>query len=151
MMRFLYVRYCTLYRYGTTGGIQQMGRTPYQKMVAVHGSPCAPTTLILVLVGHVTCTWRSHTHMLLVSLSYVQQSICAPLLNETGFIKPWYTYHQWDASHCSVVHRHSKKTRSSGKNSFAYIPYVSHLFELLEPNSIKINLSELALTSINAI
>jgi hypothetical protein len=39
------------------------------------------------------------------------------------------------------------KTRSSGKNLLAYCPYISHLFGVLEPNLMEINLSELTLTS----
>jgi hypothetical protein len=35
--------------YGATGGIKQMGRIIDQKMVMVHGSPCEPTPLILLL------------------------------------------------------------------------------------------------------
>jgi hypothetical protein len=35
---------------GTTDGLQQMGRTILKIMVAVHGSPCVPTTRILILV-----------------------------------------------------------------------------------------------------
>jgi hypothetical protein len=43
------------------------------------------------------------------------------------------------------------KTRSSGKKQFAYFPYISHLFEVLEPNLTECNLSELTLTSLNSI
>jgi hypothetical protein len=32
------------------------------------------------------------------------------------------------------------ETRSSGKNQFAYFPYISHLFEVLEPNFMELNL-----------
>jgi hypothetical protein len=32
------------------------------------------------------------------------------------------------------------KTRSSGRNLFAYCPYISHLFEVLEPNLMEVNL-----------
>jgi hypothetical protein len=38
-----------------------------------------------------------------------------------------------------------------GKNYFAYFPYISHLFELLESNLMEINLSELTLTSFNSV
>jgi hypothetical protein len=41
------------------------------------------------------------------------------------------------------------KTRSSGKNKFAYFPYTSHLFEVLEPNLMELNLSERSLTLFN--
>jgi hypothetical protein len=34
---------------GTTGGIKQMGETIDQKMVAVHGSSCTPTQLMLII------------------------------------------------------------------------------------------------------
>jgi hypothetical protein len=44
-----------------------------------------------------------------------------------------------------------RKTGSSGKNLFAYFPYISHLFEVLEPNLMESNLSELNLTSFNSI
>jgi hypothetical protein len=37
-------------RYGTTAGKSRSGRTIDQKMVAVHGSPCALTPLILILI-----------------------------------------------------------------------------------------------------
>jgi hypothetical protein len=32
------------------------------------------------------------------------------------------------------IHSISVTTRSSGKKYFAYFPYISHLFEVLEPN-----------------
>jgi hypothetical protein len=37
---------------------------------------------------------------------------------------------------------------NSGKNEFAYFPYVSHLFEVLEQHLMKLNLSELTLNFI---
>jgi hypothetical protein len=43
------------------------------------------------------------------------------------------------------------QTRSSGKNWFAYFPYISHLFEVLEPNLMEFSLSEHTLTSFNSI
>jgi hypothetical protein len=42
-------------------------------------------------------------------------------------------------------------TRSSGKNQFAYIPYISHLFEAHEPNLMGINIFGFTLTSVNSI
>jgi hypothetical protein len=33
----------------------------------------------------------------------------------------------------------AEKIRSSGKNYFAFFPYRSHLFEVLEPNLMEIN------------
>jgi hypothetical protein len=41
--------------------------------------------------------------------------------------------------------------RSSGKNYFAYFPYIRNLFEVIEPNLMKCNLIELTLTSFNLI
>jgi hypothetical protein len=49
-MRFHYVRHSSLLEVGCTDGIKQMGDT-YQKMVAVHGSPCSPTPLIHITVN----------------------------------------------------------------------------------------------------
>jgi hypothetical protein len=43
----------------------------------------------------------------------------------------------------------TRKTGSSAKNLFAYFPYISHLFEVLEANLMESNLSELNLTSFN--
>jgi hypothetical protein len=40
-------------------------------------------------------------------------------------------------------------TRSSGKNEFDYFPYISHLFELREPNLMELNLSELTFIQFN--
>jgi hypothetical protein len=40
-------------------------------------------------------------------------------------------------------------TRSSGKNLFAYFPYTSNLFEVLEINLMERNLSELTWNSFN--
>jgi hypothetical protein len=42
-------------------------------------------------------------------------------------------------------------TRNSEKNYFAYFPYISHLLEVIDPNLMEINLSELILTSLNSI
>jgi hypothetical protein len=44
----------------------------------------------------------------------------------------------------------STETRSSGKNYFAYFPYINKLFEVLEQNLMELNLSELNLTSLNS-
>jgi hypothetical protein len=41
----------------------------------------------------------------------------------------------------------SRLPRSSGKNYFAYFAYMSDTFEVLEPNLMECNLSELTLTS----
>jgi hypothetical protein len=63
MARFCYVRYCTLSEVLTTGGVKQMGRTVDHKMVAVQGSPCATTPLILIpgiLIQRMFCT-EMHT------------------------------------------------------------------------------------------
>jgi hypothetical protein len=49
VMRFRYVIYCILSEVGTAGGINQVGTPIIQKMVAVQGSPCAPTHLILIV------------------------------------------------------------------------------------------------------
>jgi hypothetical protein len=38
--------------------------------------------------------------------------------------------------------------RSSGKNQFAYFPYICHLFEVRESNLMELDLSELTLTQI---
>jgi hypothetical protein len=45
----------------------------------------------------------------------------------------------------------SNITRSSGKNYFAYFPYIRHLFEVHELNLTEPNLSELTLTSFNSV
>jgi hypothetical protein len=37
-----------------------------------------------------------------------------------------------------------------GRTNFAYFPYISHLFEVLGPNLMELNLSELILTSFNS-
>jgi hypothetical protein len=36
-------------------------------------------------------------------------------------------------------------------NLFAYFPYLNHLFEVLGPNLMELNISELTLTSLNSI
>jgi hypothetical protein len=41
-------------------------------------------------------------------------------------------------------------TRTSWKNYFAYFPYISHLFEVLEPNLLELNISGLTLTSFSS-
>jgi hypothetical protein len=56
--------------------------------------------------------------------------------------------------YCRNLHVHKVflvKTRSSGKSYFVYFPYISHLFDVLEPNLMEINLSEPTLTSFNPI
>jgi hypothetical protein len=41
----------------------------------------------------------------------------------------------------------SRLTRSSGKNSFTYFPYIGSSLEVLEPNLMELNLSEFTLHS----
>jgi hypothetical protein len=50
VMRFRYVRHCTLSEARDYWRKSRRGRTIDQKMVAVHESPCAPTPLILILI-----------------------------------------------------------------------------------------------------
>jgi hypothetical protein len=63
MTRFHYVRYCTLsevrdYWRNKAGG----GRTVGQKVVAVHGSPCASTPLILITLDPCRSVALTHEH-----------------------------------------------------------------------------------------
>jgi hypothetical protein len=44
-----------------------------------------------------------------------------------------------------------KERRSSGKNLFAYFPYIGHLSEVTEPNLMELNLSENTVTSFHSI
>jgi hypothetical protein len=44
-----------------------------------------------------------------------------------------------------------KQQEILGRNNFFYFPYISHLLEVLEPNLMEFNLSELTLASFNSI
>jgi hypothetical protein len=51
----------------------------------------------------------------------------------TGFLKLWYAYNQWYASHCLVVHGHSEKKSKDKKNTFFFnkCSYTEELIKLL--------------------